>query len=115
MQKESVQIVDLEALRCYAADHASLFETLVGLFLEQAPLWIEEIDQAFAPPNPTLVRHVAHKIKGSAATLHASLIVAEAANLHCCAVSGDLSSAEPLRERLVCAISDTATFFRQSI
>ncbi|MDD5757940.1 MAG: Hpt domain-containing protein [Desulfobulbaceae bacterium] len=112
--EKSVGLIDLDALRRYAANHDALFETLIELFFEQAPLWIGEIDRAFATQNPSLVRQVCHKIKGSAATLHASLIVAEADKLHSCAVSGDLSDAEPLRARLVAAISDTVVLLRQS-
>lgn len=115
MRNESVVFIDVKALRSYTANQDSLFEILVELFLRQAPLWIREIDEAFTAQNPLLVRQVCHKIKGSAATLHACLIVAEAAALNCYAVSGDLRDAEPIKVKLVSAINATVGFVRQSI
>jgi len=114
MQTEPIGFIDFEALRRHVSSYEFLFDRLIELFLEQAPLWLQELDGAFAGQNPALVRQVCHKIKGSAATLHASCIIEAASELSLHAVNGNLRDAGQSRARLVAAIRGTVAFARES-
>lgn len=114
MQPEPVEFIDFEALRRHVANYEALFHKLLLLFLEQAPLWINDLDAAFARQDPTLVRQVCHKIKGGAGTLQAQFIIEAAAELNSHAVAGDLTKAEKSRAQLVSAIVCTMAFVQAS-
>lgn len=109
-----VEYIDLEALRRYVVDHDALFDKLLHLFLEQAPLWIDELNAASARQDADLVRQVCHKIKGSAGTLQARPIIEAAADLNRHAIGGDLARAEESRMQLVFAIDQTMACVRAS-
>lgn len=106
--------IDFEGLRRHVADYDSLFLKLLQLFLEQAPLWEDELNQAFANADPVLVRQVCHKIKGGAGTLQANSIIEAADDLGRHAAAGDLAEAEALRLRLLAVIEQTIAFVRTS-
>jgi len=114
MGSGTVEYIDFAALRRHVANYDALYHKLLELFLEQAPLWIEEINEAFAGHDPVLLRQVCHKIKGGAGTLQAQSIIEAAADLNRYAVAGDLTDAEPSRSRLVSAIGGTIDFVRAS-
>lgn len=114
MQTEPIEFIDFDALRKHVANYEALFHKLLLLFLEQAPLWINEVNTAFASQDPTLVRQICHKIKGGAGTLQAKLIIESAAELSRQAVAGDLTGAEESRVRLVSAIDRTIAFVQAS-
>lgn len=114
MQEEPIEFIDFDALREHVANYEELFHKLLRLFLEQAPLWISEINAAFANSDSILVRQICHKIKGGAGTLHAKLIIEAAADLNGHAVAGDLATAEESRARLVSAIDRTIAYVQAS-
>lgn len=114
MEQEPVEFIDFAALRRHVANYDALFQKLLELFVDQAPLWIQEINEAFASQDPALLRHACHKIKGGAGTLQAQAILDAAADLNRHAVAGDLSGAEASRGRLVSVIDGTITFVRDS-
>lgn len=111
MQKP-IEFIDFEALRAQVSNYGSLFDKLIELFLEQAPLWVRELDEACAEQDPARVRQICHKIKGGAATLHAGHIIEAASALSGHAVAGTWGDAEPSRANLVSVISGTVTFVR---
>ncbi len=114
MQPEPIEFIDFEALRKHVANYEALFHKLLVLFLEQAPLWIKDLDEAFASQDLALVRQICHKIKGGAGTLQAQFIIEAAADLSRHAVDGDLTKAEESRARLVSAIDRTIDFVQAS-
>ncbi len=114
MPSEPVEYLDFAALRRHVANYDALFDKLLELFLEQGPLWIEEIDAAFAGHDPDLLRQVCHKIKGGAGTLQARFVIEAVAELNRHALSGDLTGAGPSRGRLVSAIDGTLAFVQAS-
>lgn len=114
MKIEPVTFIDFEELRQHVSGYDSLFRRLLQLLLEQAPLWVEELDKAFAGGDPEIVRKLCHKIKGSAGTLQARYIIEATAELSAYAVNGDLSDAGESRERLVRVIKETVAFVRDS-
>lgn len=109
-----VEYIDFEGLRQHVSGYEALFLRLLQLLLEQAPLWLAELDQAFDCGDADLVRKLCHKIKGSAGTLQARYIIEAAAELSVHAASGDLSEAGESREQLVQAINGTMAFVRDS-
>lgn len=113
MQAEH-DFIDFDALRRHVANYEALFHKLLLLFLEQAPLWIDEVDAAFASQDATQVRQVCHKIKGGAGTLQAKLIIESAAELSRHAVADDLAHAGESKARLVSAIDRTIAFVQAS-
>jgi len=114
MHAEGKPFIDFDGLRRHVADYDSLFLKLLQLFLEQAPLWIDELNEAFASGDAVLVRQVCHKIKGGAGTLQASAIIEAAADLGRLAAADDLALAEAGRVRLLAMIEQTVAFVRQS-
>lgn len=81
MSATPLPLIDYAALRRQVAQFDSLFDTLQALFLEQAPLWIGDLEAALAREDMEAVRQLCHKIKGGAGTLQAKAIVAGAAEL----------------------------------
>ena len=114
MGSEPVEFIDFAALRRHVANYDALFYKLLELFLEQAPLWIEEVNEAFAGQDSFLLRQACHKIKGGAGTLQAQSIIEAAADLNRYAVAGDLSGAEPSLSRLVSVIDGAIAYVRAS-
>ncbi len=114
MQPEPIPLIDFEALRRHVADYDSLFLKLLQLFMEQAPLWKDELDEAFASGDALLLRQLCHKIKGGAGTLQATSIIEAVEELRDHAVSGDLLPAEASLVRLRAAIEQTIDFVRAS-
>jgi hypothetical protein len=114
MKPEPIPLIDFEALRRHVADYDSLFVKLLQLFLEQAPLWQGELKEAFASGDALVLRQLCHKIKGGAGTLQATAIIQAVEELRFHAVSGDLTPAEPTRDRLLSVIEQTIDFVRAS-
>lgn len=114
MAANSDEFIDFVALRKHVANYDTLFQTLLELFLDQAPLWIEELHETFATRDAIQIRQLCHKIKGGASTLLARRIVESAAELSSHARSGDLTQAEESVNRLISAIDGTANFIRAS-
>jgi HPt (histidine-containing phosphotransfer) domain-containing protein len=114
MKPQPNEFIDFAALRKHVANYDTLFQTLLQLFLDQAPLWIDELGQAFADNDPVLVRQICHKIKGGAGTLKAQRIIEAALELKKHAVDGDLANAGESLALLVAAIEGTAAAIRES-
>lgn len=114
MQAAGKPFIDFDGLRRHVADYDSLFLKLLQLFLEQAPLWKDELNEAFASGDAVLVRQICHKIKGGAGTLQASAIIEAAAELSRLATAGDLARAEEGRVRLLSVIEQTMAFVKAS-
>ena len=49
-----------------------MIPVLVGMFLDETPTQVSDLKTAFAAANATQVRHLAHSLKSSAATLGAA-------------------------------------------
>lgn len=114
MKQEPIEYIDFVELREHVSGYESLFLRLLQLLLEQAPLWVDELDQAFAGGDSEVVRKLCHKIKGSAGTLQARHIIDAAADLSSLAASGNWAAAGESRERLVEVINETVAFVRDS-
>jgi len=114
MKPESVELIDFDGLRQHVSGFDALFVRLLQLLLEQAPLWVEELERAFSGGDPLVVRRLCHKIKGSAGTVQALHILDAVTELSAHAAGGDLSVASESRDRLVKAIHDTVAFVRAS-
>ncbi len=107
-------LIDFDSLRGSMGQYENLLLRLLALFLEQAPVWSREIDEAFASGEPNRVRQVCHKIKGGAGTIHAERIIVSATELGRQIAEHGLAGTEPLRLRLLAAIEETAAFVRDS-
>ena len=107
-------LIDFDSLRGSMGQYENLLLRLLALFLEQAPVWSREIDEAFASGEPNRVRQVCHKIKGGAGTIHAERIIVTATELGRQIAEHGLAGTEPLRLRLLAAIEETAVFVRDS-
>lgn len=114
MKPDALPLIDFEALRRHVADYDSLFVKLLQLFLEQAPMWKDELDEAFASGDSLVVRQLCHKIKGGAGTLQATAIIQAVDELRDHAVAGDLTPAEASRLHLLSVIEQTIDFVRAS-
>ena len=107
-------LIDFDSLRGSMGQYENLLLRLLALFLEQAPVWSREIDEAFASGEPNRVRQVCHKIKGGAGTIHAERIIVSATELGRQIAEHGLAGTEPLRLRLLAANEETAVFVRDS-
>lgn len=62
----------LDELRNYNTDGQDMILVLIGMFLDEAPGQIDDLKTAFAAMDANRVRHLAHSLKSSAATLGAA-------------------------------------------
>lgn len=62
----------LDELRAYNTDGQDMVPVLVNMFLEEAPAQVSDLKDAFAAADASRVRHIAHSLKSSAATLGAT-------------------------------------------
>lgn len=62
----------LDELRAYNTDGQDMIPMLVGMFLDDAPKQVNDLKAAFVIADATQVRHLAHSLKSSAATLGAA-------------------------------------------
>lgn len=71
----------LHELRAYSTDGQDMIPMLIGMFLEEAPGQINDLKQAFVASDTARVRHLAHSLKSSAATLGAAQLAQTFAEL----------------------------------
>jgi|GEM_PF-2848033 len=109
---KTLPLIDYAVLRGQMAKFDSLLETLQALFLEQAPLWIADLDAAFAREDLDAVRRLCHKIKGGAGTLQAKAIVAGAVELSHQVAANDAPAIAESWVQLRYTIEQTIAFVR---
>jgi HPt (histidine-containing phosphotransfer) domain-containing protein len=78
------------ALRWVDGDHELLAE-LIGIFLEDCPKRLHELDQAVKEGNASGVRQAAHSVKGMVAGFHARSAHALANEMEGLGMAGDMS------------------------
>lgn len=81
-------------------DGGEFFKELVGLFLQDTPPRIAEIEANLAAGDLQRLTRAAHSIKGSAGNFGASQLVAVSARIEQLGKAGDLTTVPPLLESL---------------
>ncbi len=89
---EETVIFDLRQLCISVCDDRELAAQVVGLFLSDIPLQLDELDRAVAAGDAPTVRRVAHSIKGAAATIGGDLLRDAALECEHFGHSGDLEA-----------------------
>lgn len=105
--------VDFGHLESYAAGDASLIEEVLGLFREQASLWLRLLDPA-APSEGW--RDAAHTLKGASLGVGAFALASacEAAETRADAAMGERSALlERIRDALDMTLSDIAAYLHE--
>jgi CheY-like chemotaxis protein/HPt (histidine-containing phosphotransfer) domain-containing protein len=89
-------VFDLETALATAGDSMDTLHEVAAVFLEQAPLMLEELRAAIAADDAATVRRAAHTIRGSASIFGAAAVVRAAGTLEKNARAGDLAGAQVL-------------------
>ena len=76
------------------------FQEVIQCFLEEAPLLLEQLEQAVISKNFTKIAKAAHALKGSLANISAEEGAAHCHQLDLQAQSGDLSNCDQLIETI---------------
>jgi CheY-like chemotaxis protein/HPt (histidine-containing phosphotransfer) domain-containing protein len=97
----------LEELRAYNTDGQDMVPILVGMFLEEAPRQVSDLKDAFAAADAARVRHIAHSLKSSAATLGATKLAQTFAELEKRAREDDLADINNLDAMLAGVLTDS--------
>jgi len=97
----------LEELRAYSTDGQDMVPILVGMFLEEAPGQVNDLKDAFAAADASRVRHIAHSLKSSAATLGATKLAQTFAELEQRAREDDLADINNLDAMLSGVLTDS--------
>jgi two-component system sensor histidine kinase/response regulator len=85
---------------------------LVSLYFDQASDQMSELSAAIASGETPAIAQIAHKLKGSSATLGAKNVAGIASELELAAGTGDPASAEPLLNTLSTGLDDARDAFR---
>jgi histidine phosphotransfer protein HptB len=87
----------IENLRALSPDdNGEFLREIIGIFLEDTPLRIAELDQSLAAGDASKFTRAAHSIKGSAANLGATALGAAALSLEAESKLKPLAEMQPL-------------------
>ena len=95
---DSQAIDNLRALT--PGDHDEFLREIVGIFLEDTPHRIAELDQSLADNDPQRFTRAAHSVKGSSSNLGAMALRAVAERLEHQSKQSGLPGVEPLLAEL---------------
>jgi len=108
------QYIDYDGLKKHFANQDSIIKVVLNLFIEQAPVWINDLTTAFHNRDVSEIKKICHKIRGGALTVQA-LTVCEALDVFIEFAENDtLNEAQPSFEYLVSAIHQTHLFVLNS-
>jgi HPt (histidine-containing phosphotransfer) domain-containing protein len=93
-QTASPEVFDQEHALSATGDDPELLREIVGLFLEDCPRMIEDLEHAADAADAGALRRAAHTLKGSVAVLGARALAAVAREIEELARAGDLEAAE---------------------
>ena len=91
---------DRRQLMEQTGDDLEFLQEILDVFLEAAPLQIEQLRESVVAGDPALVAKRSHSIKGAAAAAAAVTVQALALEIETASQTGDLSNAGPLTEKL---------------
>ncbi|TVS18824.1 MAG: Hpt domain-containing protein [Planctomycetaceae bacterium] len=93
-------LIDWTAALDAAGDDAELLEELVGVFLEESPILMQQIQKGLEVSDSSLVRRASHTLKGSLRIFEASSGVDLAFELEKLGQQGELAGGDDLLEDL---------------
>lgn len=103
---DSDSIANLRALGDEGDD--SFLQEIIGIYLEDTPLRLEDLRKSLAEGNQSLYTRTAHTIKGSSSNVGAMLVRALAEQLEHRSKAEDLVTLEPVRLELEAAYKRAA-------
>lgn len=106
-------IINRDELLKNCANNERIVRRLLEIFLQQAPLWVTELQEAFSRNDAESVRLLCHRIKGGASTVQASAISEAASELGALAKSGIIGDDPLPLEKLVATIDFALEHVRQ--
>ncbi len=106
-------LLNLSALQETCLNKETLLIKLLGLFIQQAPGWIEEIQGGADTFDPVRVRRICHTVKGATAALQATACVAILEELHVVSREGNLDNAHELVRKTVSTINKTKDLIKK--
>jgi histidine phosphotransfer protein HptB len=105
----------LSSLREQLGAEDPVYGRILGLYLRELPGRMEAIGGAVARGDADALRDAAHSLRGSSATLGATLAAGLSEQLESAARTGELASAPVLFERLEDAARRTAAVFEAEV
>lgn len=111
----AVDKATLSSLREQLAGPDPVFERILGLYLRELPGRMTAIRSAVEQGDAQALRDAAHSLRGSSATLGATLAAELSEALESGAVAGDLAPAPELLERLEEAARLTTAAFEAEL
>jgi signal transduction histidine kinase/CheY-like chemotaxis protein/HPt (histidine-containing phosphotransfer) domain-containing protein len=101
--------LDTEQLQDLLGDDRVKWRRYLALFLGAAAAALSSLSEGIAQQQPDAVRRAAHRLKGSAATVGATVVAALAAQLETIAETGDWHHADGTHGQLEAAVGRLAT------
>jgi two-component system, sensor histidine kinase and response regulator len=99
--EDDIEIIDWEALRARTEQQLDLLQELVGLFLDNAPQLLTEIETALSTGDGTLLVRSSHTLKGVLGNMCAEKCTRIALQLENCGRHGDTAQARVLFAELM--------------
>jgi HPt (histidine-containing phosphotransfer) domain-containing protein len=110
-------IIDPQAIENLRAltpgDHDEFLREIVGIFLEDTPQRIAELEQSLAGNDPLRFTRAAHSVKGSSSNLGAMALRAVAERLEQQSKQSGLAGLEPMLAELKSEFDRAAAALRQ--
>lgn len=106
----SPEYIDYNGLLVNCANKEELAARLLSLFIQQAPLWIKDIEEAYLSGDAENIRAVCHRVKGGAGTVQAHKICDETEKLSAAAKENMLQDAEGIVSSVLATINETIAF-----
>jgi HPt (histidine-containing phosphotransfer) domain-containing protein len=100
----AIRPLDLEGMQRQLGDDEELIMEVIGLFLDDYPRRLKDLEAALAGRSAAEVRVVAHTIKGGASTLCALPTVTAARELEAAAADADFEAIARHAQRVVIEI-----------
>ncbi len=108
-----VVLLDYPALQSTCLNKDVLIDKLLGLYVQQAPGWIDEIEQSVLSADPERVRIICHTVKGATAAIQATACVQVLEELHRSAREDNLDNGQQIMNKAVLLITQTGDVIKR--
>lgn len=112
---DTMQVFDQQEFSRRLMDDQGLMQQVAQNFVKDMPQQLDNLQQAIAGRDMTVIAGLAHKIKGAAANLAANLMSALAMQMELAAKDGTLSAPEQKYQALVVAFQQLSDILQQKL
>jgi HPt (histidine-containing phosphotransfer) domain-containing protein len=99
-------VLDRKALLARVGEDSNLLRELVAIFLEEHPVWLEEIHASIHQGDARTLKLKAHLMSGTSSSLGAKRVSEAARELELLGQKGVLTGAEEFFEQLLAALDE---------